>query len=81
MHLQFTLFKIHDSAPNVWVPKVELEEGGKRLAKISCLGIGYEMIDLIEYMTGLRYHIEGLPALEKDCSSCNKIGSLQIIDL
>lgn len=48
---------------------------------LSCLRIRYEMIDLLEYTIRLRYHIEGLPALEKDCPSCNNIGSLQIIDL
>jgi hypothetical protein len=48
---------------------------------LSCHCIRYEMIDLAEYMVRLRYHIEGLPALEKDCPSCNKKDSLQIIDL
>ena len=48
---------------------------------LSCLSIRYEMIDLIEYTIRLRYHIKGLPALEKDCPSCNNTGSLQIIDL
>jgi hypothetical protein len=48
---------------------------------LSCPCITYEMIDLIEYTIRLKYHINGLPALEKDCPSCNKVGSLQIIDL
>jgi hypothetical protein len=47
---------------------------------LSCFRITYETLDLIEYTTKLRYHIEGLPALEKTCPSCNKTGSLQIID-
>lgn len=48
---------------------------------VLCPSIRYEMIDLIEYTIRLRYHIEGFPALEKNCPSCNNIGSLQIIDL
>jgi hypothetical protein len=48
---------------------------------LSCQCIRYEMIDLIEYILRLRYHIEGLPALEKDCPSCKNTRSLQIIDL
>ncbi len=48
---------------------------------LSCKCIRYEIIDLVEYMTRLRYYIEGLPALEKNCLSCNDAGSLQIIDL
>jgi hypothetical protein len=48
---------------------------------LSCHCIRYELIDLIEYTVGLRYHIEGFPALEKDCPSCNNTRSLQIIDL
>ena len=48
---------------------------------LSCLCITYEMIDLIEYTTKLRYHIEGYSALEKDCPSCKNKSSLQIIDL
>jgi hypothetical protein len=46
-----------------------------------CLCVTYEAIDLIEYTIRLRYHIEGIPALEKDCPSCKKTRSLQIIDL
>jgi hypothetical protein len=48
---------------------------------LSCHCITYEMIDLTEYMVRLKYHIKGIPALEKDCPSCHSIGSLQIIDL
>ena len=48
---------------------------------LSCQRISYELIDLIEYTIRLKYHIEGLPALEKDSPSCNKTRSLQIIDL
>ena len=48
---------------------------------LSCQSVGYETIDLVEYMIRLRYHIKGVPALEKDCPSCNKIDSLQIINL
>jgi hypothetical protein len=50
-------------------------------ACLSCQHISYEMIDPMEYMIRLRYHIKGIPTLEKDCPSCNKIDSLQIIDL
>jgi hypothetical protein len=46
-----------------------------------CPHITYEAIDLIEYTIRLRYHIEGFQIAEKDCPSCNKTGSLQIIDL
>jgi hypothetical protein len=46
-----------------------------------CQCIRYEVIDLVEYMIRLRYHIRGIPALEKNCPSCNRIDSLQIIDL
>lgn len=48
---------------------------------LCCHRIVYDLIDLIEYITKLRYHIEGYSTLEKDCSSCNSKGSLQIIDL
>jgi hypothetical protein len=60
------------------------ERFDKIVLECACLSrkhISYEMIDLAEYMIRLRYHINDVPTLEKDCPSCNNTGSLQIIDL
>ena len=40
---------------------------------ISCQCIGYEAIDLMEYMISLRFHIKGAPALERNCPLCKRI--------
>jgi hypothetical protein len=48
---------------------------------LSCLCIGYEMIDLSEYMKKLRYYVKGHSALAMDCPSCYVKNSLQIVDL
>ncbi len=48
---------------------------------LACQCIGYETIDLMDYMIGLRYQVKGVPALERNCPLCNKKDSLHVTDL